>query len=137
MLTNFDAPSRDECVAFRSQSNSPQQALTLLNDPVFVEASRALATRIVDESNSSKFETWIETAFALAVARKPKPAEIKGLSKLYKTQTEYFEANPKDAESFLANGRFSPKIELSNAQFAALGQVCRVILNLHETITRY
>lgn len=138
MLTNFDAPQRDECVAARRQSNSPQQALTLLNDPVFVESSRGLANRMLDESNESNIDSWITTGFRLAVARHPKMAELNGLAKLYEDQKKYFAANPAEAAKFDRVGQFQTTgLQVSKADFAALAQVCRVILNLHETITRY
>ena len=74
MLANFDAPSREDCIAMRSCANSPQQALTLLNDPTFVEAARVWAGRLLPESAGSDAER-LERAFEQAVARSPKPAE--------------------------------------------------------------
>lgn len=134
MLVNFDAPSRDECAADRAQSNSPQQALTLLNDPSFVEASAALA---VDLSNDDRdFDERLEEAFLRAVARPPAEAEAAALRKLLQRQTEYFAKHPADAQSSL--GRLAEAIPPDRqAEQAAWTQVCRVILNLHETITRY
>ncbi|MEL7498896.1 MAG: DUF1553 domain-containing protein [Planctomycetota bacterium] len=138
MLTNFDAPARDECVAKRTLSNSPQQALTLLNDPVFVEAARAFAVRVIRESKSADISDRIKMAFQLAVNRDPQPAELESLSKLFTTQRTYFTENPTEAERFEAIGQFDmgEKSE-SSTEVAALAQVCRVLLNLHETITRY
>lgn len=136
MLTNFDAPSRDECVAKRTQSNSPQQALTLLNDPVFVELSRAYAIRILRESKSNKFDDRLALAYRLALARSPAPKERAGLKKLFEAQQTYFEENPADAQAFLQR---QPGVgsQAELPELAAWAQVCRVILNLHETITRY
>lgn len=138
MLTNFDAPSRDECVAKRTQSNSPQQALTMLNDPVFVEASRAFAMRLMQESKSDSLDDRLTLAFQLALAREPSKEEMKGLSRLFKAQHKYFIDNPTEAERFQRVGQFqSDKQTVSTTEHAALAQVCRVLLNLHETITRY
>lgn len=138
MLTNFDAPARDECVAKRTQSNSPQQALTMLNDPVFVEASRAFAMRLTKEAKSASLDDRLKLAFQLALAREPSKEELKGLSDLYETQHKYFVDNPSDVERFQKVGRFrADKQTASLPEHAALAQVCRVLLNLHETITRY
>ncbi|MGB7324084.1 MAG: PSD1 and planctomycete cytochrome C domain-containing protein [Rubripirellula sp.] len=131
MLVNFDAPSRDECVADRTQSNSPQQALTLLNDPSFVETAKALSNRLIAEDSGASIDTYIDRAYRLALARPPRPEEITGLTTLYESQLKHFRNTPDDAKPF-ANGDSNDA-----ATRAALAQVCRVILNLHETITRY
>lgn len=121
MLANFDAPSREECSADRMQANTPQQALTLLNDPVFVEAANALALRIKD---AGSLQASITQAFSLALARSPRDEEMKGLVAFYNKQLALFTSG----ESKAGN--------MTNEQ-AALAQTCRVILNLHECITRY
>lgn len=137
MLVNFDAPSRDECTADRPLSNSPQQALTLLNDPSFVEASHAMAASLMKENPKAGFETLLNVGFLRAVARSPEPAERDSLLKLYERQLAYFADNPQEAKKALSVGNTSSVSEARNAELAALTQVCRVILNLHETITRY
>ncbi len=136
MLANFDAPSRDECTADRTESNSPQQALTLLNDPVFVEAANAFAVRLMRESTDTDLDSRIRLAFQLALARTPQPVEKTALQSLYQKQLEYYQANPEQAQAWQTTGQFS-NLEFQPTEIAALAQVCRVILNLHETITRY
>ena len=121
MLANFDAPSREECSADRMQANTPQQALTLLNDPVFVEAANALALRVKD---AGSLQASISQAFTLALARSPRDEEMKGMVEFYNKQLALFTSGESTA------------INMSNEQ-AALAQTCRVILNLHESITRY
>ena len=121
MLANFDAPSREECSADRMQANTPQQALTLLNDPVFVEAAQALAARI---KHDSSIEASLQKAFLLALARQPKPHELSGLTSFYNKQIALFQSGENKASGL-------------SAEQAALGQTCRIILNLHECITRY
>jgi hypothetical protein len=81
MLANFDAPARDECAAQRVVSNTPQQALTLLNDPAFVEAARLLAARLLG-APAGDDGARLQRAFQLAVAREPQPAELGGLRTL-------------------------------------------------------
>ncbi len=136
MLVNFDAPSRDECTADRSPSNSPQQALTLLNDPSFVEASRVFAESLIDEHGDQPFASILDAAFVRALSREANAEESQALQALYDRQLAYFEDHLDDAASFSRVGNSSTEAtEL--AKLAAWSQVCRVILNLHETITRY
>lgn len=137
MLVNFDAPSRDECVADRTLSNSPQQALTLLNDPSFVETARAFATRLHQEVPQGTFESKLRHAYRLALAREASDEEQAGLKRFYESQLRYYEENPSDTEAFESVGMYSPDQHLQSADHAAWSQVCRVILNLHETITRF
>lgn len=137
MLVNFDAPSRDECVADRTLSNSPQQALTLLNDPSFVETARAFATRLHQEVPQGTFESKLQHAYRLALAREASGEEQAGLKRFYQSQLHYYEENPSDTEAFESVGMYSPDQHLQSADHAAWSQVCRVILNLHETITRF
>jgi hypothetical protein len=127
MLANFDAPNRDECIAARVSSNTPQQALTLLNDPSFTEAARSFA----ESTTPGDFTTL----FQRALAREPKPAELEGLQKFHQAQLAYFTANPADAEKLLKVGLKPAKAY--SAELAAWAATCRVLLNLHETITRY
>ncbi len=135
MLANFDAPSREECTATRTVSNTPQQALTLLNDPTFVEASRALAQRLLAGTERTDVER-IRRAYRLAVAREPRPAELDSLNRFLQEQRSGYAQQPADAGRFIAIGQWpvsaTPPVEL-----AAWTQVARVILNLHETLTRY
>ncbi len=137
MLVNFDAPSRDECTADRTQSNSPQQALTLLNDPQFVESAVAMAGRLLRENSGGDFDDWLDQAFLIALSRLPEEAERQALAALFETQSEYFAMNENDAEKSIAVGEPLHSSPENRVTHAAMAQVCRVILNLHETITRY
>jgi hypothetical protein len=133
MLVNFDAPARDECVALRSASNTPQQALTLLNDPTFVEAARVLATRLLAKPMT---EDRLNAAFLLAVGRQVKASERTSLEKLVADQKAYYTANPAEATKLLKVGLTPPPTD-DPATLAAWTQACRVLLNSHEVITRY
>ncbi len=136
MLANFDAPAREECTANRTVSNTPQQALTLLNDPSFVEASRVFARRLL-EAKASDDAARLDLAFELADARAIRPAERQSLLKFLAGQRDYFGKNPAEAEKLLHVG-ISPEVKtLDAAEWAAWSEVCRVVLNLQETITRY
>jgi hypothetical protein len=137
MLAGFDAPSREECTADRFQSNSPQQALTLLNDPTFVEAARGFALRVLREKPAAGEADRIRHAMRLALAREPKPDELESLGKFLSVQRDHYQSKPEDAEAFLKTGLSDPGGGHDPAELAAWTQLCRVILNLHETITRY
>ncbi|MEQ1749679.1 MAG: DUF1553 domain-containing protein, partial [Prosthecobacter sp.] len=131
MLANFDAPARDESACSRNVSNTPQQALTLLNDPTFVEAARSMAERLTGSD-----ESRLDTLYLRTLARLPKVQEKESLLTFLKTQREVFQATPDEAAKLLATGlRQLPKSDAR--ELAAWTSVCRVVLNLHESITRY
>jgi hypothetical protein len=131
----FDAPSREECAADRNRSNIPQQALVLLNDPSFVEASRAFAARILHECHGNT-DQRIAWAWRQAVQRAPRTDEVDLAKALLDRQLTEYAANEKSAEELLAVGQSDAPTDLSKPEFAAWTNLARVILNLHETITR-
>ncbi len=136
MLANFDAPSREECTANRVVSDTPQQALTLLNDPTFVECARVWAAHLLSARTVSD-EQRLDGAFLRAVDRKPSPKEKASLLAFLQTQREHYAKNS-DEGSRLEDVGEAPAAKASfPGEQAAWTQVCRVILNLHETITRY
>jgi hypothetical protein len=132
MLANFDAPSREDCTASRIVANTPQQALTLLNDPTFVEAARVLATRLTGADDAAK----LADLFQRVLAREPKPVEVASLTTYLTGQREQFRKSPADADRLVRVGQAPPPAG-DPAELAAWASVCRVVLNLHETITRY
>ncbi|HTD88551.1 MAG TPA: DUF1553 domain-containing protein, partial [Candidatus Binatia bacterium] len=117
MLANFDAPSREECAVARVVSNTPQQALTLLNDPSFVEAARTFADRLTG-SDAER----IDMAYRYALSRPAKPKEKESLLHFLDEQRKTAQISGCSRES---------------AETAAWTSLCRVVLNLHETITIY
>ena len=146
MLANFDAPSREECVACRTQANTPQQALTLLNDPTFVEAARVFAVRALEEAKRGREpagEPFDRAVFAAAyerlLARTPKPAEVDSLLAFLRKQREQFGRDPEAAAKLLQVGvkPLPAWAEKQKAELAAWTSACRALLNLHESITRY
>jgi hypothetical protein len=132
MLINFDAPARDECTALRNYSNTPQQALTLLNDPTFVEAARAMAARLLALPSGDR----LGQGFRLSMGRDIKPSERPSLEKLVTEQTTYYKSNPAEAAKLIKVGQ-TPAPAVDPAELAAWTQACRVLLNSHEAITRY
>ncbi len=135
MLANFDAPSREECTATRTVSNTPQQALTLLNDPTFVEAARVFARRLLSGSDTTD-AARIRTAFRLAISREPRATELASLTSFLQLQRVEAAKQPTDAARLVSVGQW-PAAKQSPIELAAWTQVARVILNLHETVTRF
>ncbi|MCS7046555.1 MAG: DUF1549 and DUF1553 domain-containing protein, partial [Gemmataceae bacterium] len=134
-LLAFDAPSREECTVERPRSNTPQQALVLLNDPTYVEAARVFAERVL-KSSSNDPAARIDYAFRLALQRPATVQERKILSDLAQQHLQHYQANPKQAEVLLQIGERPAAADVPRAELAAWTSVTRAILNLHETITR-
>lgn len=132
----FDAPSREECVADRPRSNTPQQALALLNEPASVEAARSFATKIVKDGgpNDDAKLTW---AYRRAVSRSPSATEKLLLSNLLDKHRAAYKADRAAAEALLKSAGESPlPTDVDLAEVAAWTSIARTLLNLHETITR-
>jgi len=136
MLANFDAPARDECAAARVNSNTPQQALTLLNDPAFVEAARSFAARLLGDKKATTDQERILSAYRIALNREPAARELAALTAFLKTQQDHFTGAPEEAAKLLQTG-LSPQAGLDPVLHASWTQLARVLLNAHETITRY
>lgn len=134
-LLAFDAPSREECAAERNRSNIPQQALVLLNDPTYVEAARAFAARILIECKGDTPQriTW---AMRQALQRQPGGEEMKTLSALFEKHLADYRKDTAAAEALLKTGAAPIATHLNKSELAAWTHVARVLLNLHETITR-
>lgn len=133
-LLAFDAPSREECAAERNRSNIPQQALVLLNDPTYVEAARAFAARILQtEGDAAQRITW---AMQQALQRQPSAEEMKTLSSLLDKHLAGYAKDTAAAEALLKTGAAPDAANLNQSELAAWTHVARVLLNLHETITR-
>jgi hypothetical protein len=135
MLGNFDAPSREESNVNRINSNTPLQALDLLNDPIFVEAARAFGERILKEGGA-RLNSQIEWAFREATGRRPDNDELKILADLHDESLAHFKADPADARKLLAVGDETAPRKMNPAELGAMSNVARTILNLHEVITR-
>jgi hypothetical protein len=135
-MVAFDAPSREECVADRPRSNIPQQALVLLNDPVFVEAARVLAERLLTESKADD-AARLTLAFRLALTREPAPRERQILTKLLAAQRERYKANPEDAKKLVATGSKPASANLEPQELAAWTSITRALLNIYETTARF
>ena len=131
----FGAPSREETVVNRANSNTPTQALTLLNDPTFVEAATALGLSLAAQSESD--HARITSAFERALSRPPTQQELEVLTNLLTRARASFAENDASAHKLLAAGRASEAQMDDPQEAAAWTTVARAILNLHETITRF
>jgi hypothetical protein len=131
----FDATSREECTCDRPRSNIPQQALVLLNDPEFVEAARVFAQRVIQDGGQGE-GARAHWAFERATGRVPQPAELQVLLSMLQKHRKEYAAKPDDAKKLLAVGDAPLPKDTPPEELAAWTNVCRVILNLHETITR-
>ncbi len=131
-MTVFDAPDREFCIVRRSSTNTPLQALTLLNDPIFVEAARKLAERSMHESAAAP----IAHAFQLATGRLPDERERRILQQTFDQSLAIYSKDEAGARAFLAVGASPRDPALPVAQLAAHTAVANMILNLDEVITK-
>ena len=134
-LLNFDAPTREECAVNRGTSNTPLQALDLLNDPIYVEASRVFAQSALAHGGGS-FDAQLEWIFDRALNRRPQGEEQRLLRGLYDRNLKRFTADAASARAFIAEGEAPLPPQVNPARLAALATVTRAVLNLHELMTR-
>ena len=134
-LLTFDASTREECAVARVKSNTPLQALILLNDPGFVETARVFAQNIL-ESGGAGLENRIRWGFERAVTREPRGPELDALLDLHRQNLAQFTADSAGASKLLEVGEAPMLPGADRAELAAMTTVARAILNLHETITR-
>jgi hypothetical protein len=134
-LATFDAPDRETCVVRRARTNTPLQALVLMNDPTYVESSRKMAERILREGGAT-IDEQITFAFRLATSRRPRANELAVLHRIYDQQLAHFQSQDALAQKLLKVGESPRDANLKTAELAAWTMVANVILNLDETVTR-
>ncbi|MBI2685579.1 MAG: PSD1 domain-containing protein [Acidobacteria bacterium] len=135
-MVTFDAASREECTVNRSVSNTPLQALVLLNDPTFVEAARVFAQNTLRGAGAATPEARVNWAFRRALGRMPSAEERGILLDLYRKAAAKFDGDPAGARAFTNAGDAPALVGANPVELAATMTVTRAILNLHETITR-
>jgi Protein of unknown function (DUF1553)/Protein of unknown function (DUF1549)/Concanavalin A-like lectin/glucanases superfamily/Planctomycete cytochrome C len=131
----FDAPDREVCIVRRTTTNTPLQALTLLNDPIFVEAARKLAERVVKEGGTAP-ETRLALSFRLATGRAPNEREMHILRSSLDTMLAAYRKDEAGARSLLGVGASKPDSSIPVVELAAWTAVENIILNMDETITK-
>jgi hypothetical protein len=133
-LMAFDAPSRETCVARRARTNTPLQALVLMNDEQYVEAARHLAERMMASAGTPAERLTL--GFRIAAARKPADVELKVLLESFERQRARYQKNPEEAKKLLAVGESKPNAALNVVDYAAYTLAANLILNLDEVITK-
>jgi hypothetical protein len=131
----FDAPTREECTVDRPRSSTPLQALALLNDPIYVEAARVFAERIVREGGATPADR-LAWAYRRALSRDAKGEERELLLALYEKHLAEYKEEKEAAKKLVGTGEYPVPKDVDVAELAAWTSVARVLLNLHESITR-
>ncbi len=134
-LATFDAPSREACTVRRTRTNTPLQALALMNDVQFVEAARHFAARVLKEGGED-FDARLEFAFRMATGRRPNPAEVAVCRQLYEQSLANFRQDEQAAQKLVATGDSPPNQGVAATEQAAWTVVGNLLMNLSETITR-
>ncbi len=134
VMAVFDAPNRDNCIVRRQNTNTPLQALTLLNEVQFVEASRVLAERVTTQEEN--VDRQIELAYLLLTGLQIQDQVLQLLQKLYQNEYSRFSDHPEAANGLLQEGEHIYDKTLEPAHLAALTVVCNAILNFDETVTK-
>ena len=133
-FVNFDAPDRAACVVERSRTNTPLQALTLMNDPAYVEMMLAFARRIATFDQNQSLSDRIRFAFRACLARAPDDREVQVIEDTFRQESARFKANPKAAEAAVPKDDRVNGVELH--ELAAWYYISSILLNLDETITK-
>ena len=134
-LTNFDATNREQLCAVRDRTNTPLQALQLMNDVQYVEAARALAERALAEGGKTT-EQRITFLYRTVLARKPDAEELRLVAGALEKQRELFTADPASATKVVAVGESKPRRVATDVETAAWTMIANLVLNLDETIAR-
>jgi hypothetical protein len=131
----FDAPNREVCYPKRSRTNTPLQALALLNEITYVEASRSLAERMMKEGGSD-IRDRLTTGYRLATSRSPDKQTLSLLQKGFEDRKIYFQERQEAAKLMISHGKKKPDENLDPADLAAYTITANVLLNLDRVITK-
>ena len=133
--TIFNAPSRENCTVRRERTNTPLQALVLMNDPTYVEAARKLAERMMTEAGPTPDER-IAFAYRQVLSRAPRPAEAEVVKEIFEKQLAAYRKDPAAAAKLLTVGESPRDEKLDGPELAAWSTVAGVLLNLDEAVTK-
>jgi hypothetical protein len=131
----FDSPTRETCTVRQGRTNTPLQALTLMNDTTYMEASRKLAERMMTEGGSNAAER-VAYGYRLVLARSPKAPEAGVLQSTLKRFESYYAIQHNDAVKLLSQGESPRNLQLPPGELAAYTAVASLILNLDEAVTK-
>jgi hypothetical protein len=134
-MATFDAPSWEICQVKRARTNTPLQALALLNDVTYTEAARKLAERMLTEGGSSA-DSQLTFAFRLATSRTPTPSELTTLRASLQKYSERYRQSPASADQFVSHGESARNKSLDTCDLAAHTAVASILLNMDEAISK-
>ena len=134
-MMTFDASGREACQVRSPRTNTPLQALTMLNEISFVEAARVMAQRILEEAPPSD-EERLTYAFRLATSRRPIQSELGVLTSGLQRNRDHFRREPDLARHLIEQGEYPRPSNFETVELAAYTAVCNLLLNLDETVTR-
>jgi len=134
MMTNFDAAGREACVVRETRTNTPLQALNLMNDVTFNESARFIGQRMMKEAGSDT-QSRLRHGFRLVLSRNPNEAELGVLQSNFNYHRDYFASDLSKAQALLKEGDSPADPNLNPAELAAYASVASLILNLDEAIT--
>jgi hypothetical protein len=134
-MTNFDSPNRETCTVRENRTNTPLQALTLMNETMFLEASRKLAERLLREAPATP-DAKIDLAYRLVLSRSAKPKESTLLRQALERSLARYKQHPKDADALLDQGESALPRKYPRTELAAWTTVANLILNLDEAVTK-
>ena len=133
-MSLFDAPNRDNCTVIRQQTNTPMQALVLMNDPQFVEAARVLSERVIRENSTKKDQ--IIHAHRLLTGKMPNDEVLELLIQLELDARENFSRNTDLVKKLLAVGEYPVDLSLPSLEVASMTIVNNTLLSLDETVMK-
>ncbi|HKD08844.1 MAG TPA: DUF1553 domain-containing protein [Bryobacteraceae bacterium] len=135
MMVTFDAAARETCVVRETRTDTPMQALDLMNDVTFVEAARALGQRMIKEGGTDA-GARLRYGFRALLSRYPSPEELRTLQDSLNYHRDYFASRPAAAAKLLAQGESKPDAALAPAELASYASVASLMLNLDEAVTK-
>jgi hypothetical protein len=135
MMLNFDASQREACMVRESRTNTPLQALNLMNDVTFLEASRFVGQRMIREGGPSQ-EDRLRHGFRIVLGRSPSPVELEAIAGSLNYHLDYFSTRPGDAKAFLAHGDSPADAAIAPRELASYMSVASLLLNSDEAITK-
>ncbi len=134
-MMNFDAAGRESCVVRETRTNTPLQALNLMNDVTFLEAARFIGQRMIKEGGPDD-TARLRYGFRLVLARTPSPKEMEILLDSLRYHRDRFATNPRDAETFLNQGESKTDPALNPRELASYASIASLILNMDEAVTK-
>ena len=134
-MMNFNAAAREVCVVRTETTNTPLQALTLMNNKLFVEAARCMAERMWMTAKGNP-DLAIRSGYRLTIGRNPAPAELKIMTRTHTNFLSHYTKNPSEAELLLATGETQRNRKIPAVDLAAMTMIANILLNLDETISK-